>query len=132
MNHTDNSTNSPYEPFADLTGEPRNQRELSVPEANQRRWSGKKTAVVAAMAIGLATAGAATASATVPLGSSLGSDSGRGGFGGPGGQGGFRGGPPGSSQGTTGQTSQQGNAVTPGQFQGGVPPQKPNGTNAAP
>lgn len=45
---------------------------LSVPEANQRRWSGKKTAVVAAMAIGLASAGAAGASASVPLGSQIG------------------------------------------------------------
>ena len=56
---------APMEPAA-VTQE----RELSVPEANQRRWSGKKTAVVAAMAIGLASAGAAGASASVPLGSS--------------------------------------------------------------
>lgn len=52
------------------------------PALRQPRWSGKKTAVVAALAIGLSSAGAITASAAVPSGST-GRDSfgGRGGFG---------------------------------------------------
>ena len=125
-------------PLADQT------RELSVPEANQRRWSGKKTAVVAAMAIGLASAGAAGASAAVPLGSSIGGGESR--QMGPGGRGGaqFPGGgtfgpggsmPDGQGAGPGQQSqqgqSQQGQSQQHGQSQGqpsggqGTVPTKP-------
>lgn len=53
----------------------------TAPILRQARWSGKKTAVVAAMAIGLTSAGAITAAAAVPAGSSGDGSPGGGGFG---------------------------------------------------
>lgn len=44
------------------------QPEPTAPANRQPRWSGKKTAVVAALAIGLSSAGAITASAAVTSG----------------------------------------------------------------
>lgn len=58
--------------------------QLTAPALRQPRWSGKKTAVAAALAIGISCAGAITASAAVPSGST-----GGGGFGGRTGGGGF-------------------------------------------
>ena len=63
------------------------------PALRQPRWSGKKTAVVAALAIGLSSAGAITASAAVPSGSGAGN-----GVGGPGGFGNARNFQPGQVQ----------------------------------
>lgn len=51
----------------------------TAPALRQPRWSGKKTAVAAALAIGLSSAGAITASAAVPSGTGAGH-----GVGGPG------------------------------------------------
>ncbi|GAB3581215.1 hypothetical protein [Calidifontibacter terrae] len=84
--------NDAHDPFAgtDHAGTDHAGGELSVPEANQRRWSGKKTAVVAAVAVGLSSTVAVGAANALPLGSQAGGgDSGRGG--GPGGTGRFRG-----------------------------------------
>jgi hypothetical protein len=77
----------------------------TAPASNPVRWSGKKTAVAAALAIGLTSAGAIAAAAALPSGQ--GSVGDRGGFG-PGGQGGQFG--PGLQNGT-GQRGQ-----LPGRF----------------
>ncbi len=82
----------------------------TAPVLRQPRWSGKKTAVVAALAIGLSSAGAISASATVSSGTGGGIGGGMGGgFGNarnfkggfPGGTG-SQNGTPGNSGGTTG------------------------------
>lgn len=120
--------------------------------AEPPRWAGKKTAIVAALAIGFSSAGAIAAAAALPQSDTAGRFGGRqggppGGFGqgGPG-QGGF--GPQGTSQGGTSQggTSQggtlpQGGAGQPGQLPGagtgsqgqqGALGSDPNAANGAP
>ncbi|GAA2030060.1 hypothetical protein GCM10009740_19650 [Terrabacter terrae] len=77
------------------------------PTSRARRWSGRKTAVTAGLAIVLASAGAIGAAAALPAGS--GGDNagfrGAGGFGGAGGRHGFR--PQGGQQNQQGQLPQQ-------------------------
>ena len=111
------------------------------------RWAGKKTAIVAALAIGFSSAGAIAAAAALPQSDTAGRFGGRqggppGGFGqgGPG-QGGF--GQQGTSQGGTSQggTLPQGVAGQPGQLPGagtgsqsqqGALGSDPNAANGAP
>lgn len=85
--------------------------EAAPPVSRQPRWSGKKTAVVAALAIGFSSAGAITASATVPSGS--------GGGAGRMGGGGFRNArtfevPRGAGSERLGSTGQRGNGMPDG------------------
>lgn len=66
----------------------------TAPAVRPPRWSGKKTAVVAALAIGLGAGGSAVAVAAVPAGSAqmqTGQDAGGGRLGGPGAEPGQRG-----------------------------------------
>ncbi|WP_265442962.1 hypothetical protein [Flexivirga meconopsidis] len=56
-------------PASALPPEPLTGTPAAQPPLQQARWSGKKTAVVAALAIGLASGSAITASAAVPAGS---------------------------------------------------------------
>lgn len=60
---------------------------MTAPALKPPRWSGKKTAVVAALAITLTSGGAVAAATAVPEGT--GANVGRGGMGGPGGPGGM-------------------------------------------
>ncbi|MBB2893318.1 hypothetical protein [Flexivirga oryzae] len=98
------------------------------PALRQPRWSGKKTAVVAALAIGLSSAGAITASAAVPSGSTGGD-----GMGGRGGFGNFRqfgdGGTGGNSNGSAGS---DGNAPGGGVPGGTMPSGAPGAGEGAP
>lgn len=96
------------------------------------RWSGKKTAIVAALAIGVATVGTAGVASAVPqgTGSDAGMSQGRmgGPGGGPGGPGGRRGQlPPPSQMGPMGPTGQTGQSQT-GQNPGSIP-QAPGSTS---
>lgn len=96
------------------------------------RWSGKKTAIVAALAIGVATVGTAGVASAVPQGT--GSDAGmsQGRMGGPGGgPGGRRHMPPPGQMGQMGQTGQGQtgqNPGSPGQNPGSIP-QAPGSTS---
>ena len=94
------------------------------PVLRQPRWSGKKTAVVAALAIGLSSAGAIGAAAAAPSTDSGGAGFGqhaRGGYGGPGGQ---------SRTGNQGGTGAQGGTGTqngPGALDGPGAPEGATG-----
>ena len=84
----------------------------TAPALNPPVWSGRKTAIAAALAIGISTAGAAAAATAVPVGSAQ-TDQGqfqRGGFqpGGPGGPG-----IPGGAGGFGGQAPSQGVPANP-------------------
>jgi hypothetical protein len=113
----------------------------TAPAITPPRWSGKKTAVAAALAIGLSSVGAVAAAATLPQGTGGAVD----GRGGPGGGFGRQGRPPGQGQlppgqgqlGTGTQRSQQGQGqlpqgsgtqLLPGQGQG-VDPSNPTSAN---
>ncbi|MFF5325220.1 hypothetical protein ACFY2Y_16035 [Janibacter hoylei] len=105
----------------------------TAPAINPPRWRGRKTAVAAALAIGLSSAGAVAAAATVEQGST-----GREG-GGPGGGQGFPGGQQQGQHGQQGGQNQQqvpgqrGQQQAPGQMgqQGTLPNDQPSGQQSA-
>ena len=102
----------------------------TAPALNPPTWTGRKTAIAAALAIGISSMGAAAAAAALPVGSAQGgSQVQQGGFG-PGGQ------PPGGGTGRQGGfgppggTTQQGPGGT-SQLPGGQPQQAPADPNAS-
>ena len=102
------TTDRPEDPIVPDGGEPPPPTvSATAPAAHPVRWSGRKTAVAAALAIGLTGAGAVAAAAAMPAGQSP-TVGDRGGFGPMGGQGGF--GPGGQGQ--------QGQGFDPSQIPG--------------
>jgi hypothetical protein len=105
----------------------------TAPALNPPTWSGRKTAIAAALAIGISSMGAVAAAAALPAGTTQGGLSQQGGFG-PGGpqRGGFPGGgnqqgiPPGTQQGA----QPGGTGGLPGQLQQG--PGAPGSVQQAP
>ena len=106
----------------------------TAPAVTPPTWSGRKTAVAAALAIGFASVGAVGAAAAVPDQSAQTGQTGTGGFPGgrfhggqngfPGGQNGFSGGQlPGGQNGLNGQTGTGSQGLQPGQLP--VLPQTP-------
>ena len=95
----------------------------TAPAAKPPRWSGRKTAIAAALAIGFASAGTAAAATLLPAGTGAGSDGGPGGT--RGGHSRQWGGQPGQfPQGQQGQFPQQGQQGQLPQGQQGQAPQQ--------